>query len=330
MNSGPTDPPFPRAPVPLPPEGPPAISPRARKTATLLKIPLQALPIPAAGRRITEKDVRAAARARGAAPMTSAARDLAAERGTLGLDLARKLRRRIKAADAAELRPVPLRCPALRVRMQPDEIEQAQRAARSVREVPQLAASAFIPAAPLVQRCGNDASGIAASFIQALGRILADDAFKPFRAVIDGDDFVFRGQLNIGYALYGESPETLGETTFQNVDRMSFDELQAAIKALPTRQKVPALKGAALVTLHDFRNLPLQSLHLSVERGQAALLSLSEMQSRFVHDVTKRESVIEFGWPIMIAADARVISPALIGFFTKKLKSFLEIPALLL
>src|ERR1700742_3065762 len=109
MSDSDSNPKLPRAPVSLPPEGPPAMSPRARRLAEKLGVPLQALPIPAPGKRITEGDVLKAATLQRAVPMTTAARELAASRGVDASDLARKLGRRLHTEDIATLPPVPVR-----------------------------------------------------------------------------------------------------------------------------------------------------------------------------------------------------------------------------
>jgi pyruvate/2-oxoglutarate dehydrogenase complex dihydrolipoamide acyltransferase (E2) component len=314
---------LPPSPVPLPPEGPPAISPRARKTARLLKIPLQALPLPGAGRRITERVVLAAARARAAAQMTSAARHVATERGSLGVELFQKLKRRVTAADAAGLKQAPLRCSAERLRMSSWQLERATAATRSA-SIPQITAAVFISAFR-----GGD-SAVAVSLIHALGRVLADDQFRLFRAVVDRDELVCRGQINVAYFDHGQSPNGSASSTFYNVDRLPIEELRQAMSEAPSRQNIPAAAGIALVSLHDMRKLPVDSLQLPIEPGQAACITISGSQNRMVQDSKRREWILQNGWELQVSADARVIDASLVGFFIKNLKSFWEITSLLI
>ena len=326
---------LPPAPVALPPAGPPAISPRAQRALRRLGIPIQALAIPVPGKRITEREVLAAAHIRGGLRMTAAARRAAAARGTLGIELPRApaFAGRLKAADIEKLPPIALRLPAERVRMTPEQLERLALLSRANQHVPLIKVSAFLPAGPLLQR-GEDATGIAAFFVRAIGRILADERLREFRAILDGPDRVYRGQLNVGYTRYAPlsantaagSVERTG-TTFYNVDRLGQAEVAAAMSGCSDGARMPG----ALVSFHDMTRLGIESLEVNLEPGESAAIALGGLQIRPTQKgPVNTEWVAEKGWVLFVTADARVLNPGHVGIFTELLKYFLEIPTILL
>ena len=313
---------LPRATVALPPDGPPAMSPRARRAAQRLDVPLQALPIPGSGKRITEKDVLLAAKARAGVPMTAAARQLAAERGVDAGPLARKLGRRLHAADVAKLDPVALRLPAERARLTPAELQAAVSATRTVREVPQIAMEAFVPAGALIR---EQPAAVTAMWIKALAGLLADEAFKPFRAVIDGEDLVYRGQINIAYIVHRAGRSRT--YSIANAEKRTVAQLADLLKTEPTMAETEG--GGALITLLDMSHVPVDAVRTDVTAGQSAVMTVSSLQARTVHHAGVNEWRVERGWNLYVAADARVIGADLLGFFISRLKSLLVDPSML-
>jgi pyruvate/2-oxoglutarate dehydrogenase complex dihydrolipoamide acyltransferase (E2) component len=311
---------LPRATVTLPPDGPPAMSPRARRAARRLSIPLQALPIPVNGKRITEKDVLSAAHARAAIPMTAAARKLVGEHGADPSALARKLGRRLHADDVAQLTPVALRLPAERIKLTPQELDTALQATRTVREIPQLSMEAFILAGPLLAHDTEPA----AYWVRALAMLLADETFKRFRAVLDGDELVYRGQINIAYIVH--SAETSKAYQIPNVEKLSVRQLS---HFLSEAQHVNPPGGGALITLLDLSQLPVDTARIDITSGQSAVMTMSALQSRVMHNAALNEWRFEKGWNLHVAADARVIGADLLGFFISRLKSLLDNPSVI-
>ena len=312
---------LPRAPVQLPPEGPPAMSPRARRAAAQLNVPLQALPIPAPGKRITARDVLAAAQRGKKIPMTTAARKLAADRGVDAAELGRKTGRRLNARDVGKLDPVALRLPAERVKLSAAQIEHAIRATTAMRDVPQIGVDAFIPSTGLAIG-GMD---LAPALLHAIARVLTDETFKPFRAVLDGDDWVYRGQLNLDYVAHRTGGATADSYLLQNTEKLTPDAIRDVLSAPPVSFDV--IHAGVLITVRDLSALPVDGFRAEVEPGQSAVLTVSALQSRMVHEADRGEWVFERGWRIFMGADARVISPELLGFFISSLKSAIENPS---
>ncbi len=282
-----------------------------------MDVPLQALPIPAPGKRITERDVLAAAKQSKSVPMTTAARKLAAARGVDGAELSGKIKRRLKSQDVAKLNPVELRQPAERVKLSHEELEHAVRATTLIRDVPQIGVDAFLPRVR--------GAALAPSLLHAIAQLLTEETFKPFRAVLDGDDCVYRGQLNLNYVAHRADGATADSHLLQNTEKLSPEAIGDVLAQAPV--PFDALQAGVLITVRDLSALPVDGFRAEVEPGQSAVITVSGLQSRMVHSVERGEWVFEQGWRIYMGADARVITPELSGFFISRLKSRIENPS---
>ena len=87
------------------------------------------------------------------------------------------------------------------------------------------------------------------------------------------------------------------------------------------------MQAGVLITVRDLSALPIDGFRAEVEPGESAVITVSALQSRMVHHAERGEWVFEQGWRIFMGADARVITPELLGFFISRLKSLIEIPS---
>jgi pyruvate/2-oxoglutarate dehydrogenase complex dihydrolipoamide acyltransferase (E2) component len=301
-------------------EGPPAISPRARRAAKKLLVPFQALPIPAPGRRITERDVQAAAAAFEAVAMTAKARKLAFEKGLDAGTLARIANGRpLEIGDIQKLPAVPLRLPAERVKMSAEELAQIEALGATVRATPVASVSVFVLASA-IQKSSSDGNPVP-YVIKAVGSLLAEDEFRQFRAVIDGTDWIYRGQINVAAHLQNNCSE--GKSVLiRNADRLSVAQILAAIEEVSADAvqctgamvKVQALEGSGI----SFETARLAA-------GESAVLTLSPLQLRpQLRGKISAGVSLENGWEMTLTFDERLVLKKSARILILRLKSLLE------
>jgi pyruvate dehydrogenase E2 component (dihydrolipoamide acetyltransferase) len=346
---------LPPSPVPLPREGPPRISPRARRRARELKVPLQALPLPAVGKRITDREVLAAAEALNAIEATPAAREAAYAKGLAlplpplappyeGGENGGAAHAPLKLKDLEGQQKAQLRVPAERAPMNPLRRAVAENMAYAQQFIPQFSVDMLALASPLLELRHTlqrdwgkrDAPGIDDFFIRAAALVLADDAFKPFRAVLDGGDAVYRGEINIGFAVNVENQGVIAPVV-KGADRLSLKQIAQATRELVAKARHKHLNSAeylgGLMTISNLGMLPVQSFRAIVRPGESAILAIPSPHPRFVFESDGRprndrnpQVTMATTWQLSLSADHRIVDGVLAGNFLLKLKSFLECP----
>jgi len=338
---------LPPSPVPLPREGPPRISPRARRRARELKVPLQALPLPAVGKRITDRQVISAAATLDAIEATPAAREAAYVKGLTPhpvSDGSAPAHTRLRLKDLDDHPQTPLRVPAERAPMSPLRRAVAENMAYAQQFIPQFSVDMLALAGPLLdlrhalQRDWGkrEAPGIDDFFIRATALVLADDMFKPFRAVLDGGDVVYRGEINISFAVNLESQGVIAPVV-KGADRLSLKQIARATRELVVKARQKHLNAAdyqgGLMTISNLGMLPVQSFRAIVRPGESAILAIPSPQPRFVAESEARprndrnpQVTMATTWQLSLSADHRIVDGVLAGNFLLKLKSLLECP----
>lgn len=337
---------LPPSPVPLPREGPPRMSPRARRLARELKVPLQALPLPAEGRRITDRDVRAAAATLDAIEATPAAREAAFAKGLAPHPVSSLSapHARLRLRDVENQPQTPLRVPAERSPLSPLRRAVAGHMVYAQQYIPQFSVEMLALAGPLLdlrhslQRDWGkrEAPGIDDFFIRAAGLALAEDAFKPFRAVLDGNDLVYRGEINISFAVNLEGQGVITPVV-KGADRLSLQQVAQTTRELLARAKHKHLNAAeysgGLMTISNLGMLPVQSFRAIVRPGESAILAVPSPQPRFVVESeggskSDRNPQVTMAttWQLSLSADHRIVDGVLAAHFLLKLKSLLECP----
>ena len=272
---------LPQTPVSLPREGPPAMSPRARRKARELHVPLQVLPIPAPGRRITEADV-------------------------------------LTAAEALQTRPAEtataIRYPALREPLSAAEAERARAWSYSQHCIPQLSLETLLPCAAVLSGIKKldlaEAPGIADLLLRAMAQSLCEERFRGFRALIDGPDRVIRGAIDLGYA-----PLTLpsdARIVVRAADRLSLSALvQQRRDALGASSGGNKESGTpdSLMSVVDYSATGIFSGNERVWPGNSAVVAVYDAQP---HPILRpgRSLEIQAAWKIALTVDQRLIDRA--------------------
>jgi len=274
---------LPATPVSLPREGPPAMSPRARRRARELRVPLQVLPIPAAGKRITERDVLAAAEA-------------------------------LKARQAEVTEPV--RYPAVREPLSTAELERARAWSYSQHCIPQLSVEALLPCAGILaglKKLAAESSSVGVDvpdlMLRAVTQALCDEKFRAFRAVIDGTDRVLRGSIDLGFS----TPEWPADA---RVVVKAADRMDLAALVHSRKSTTPSSTGTALVTLAYYGGTGIISGNERVWPGDSAVLAVYDAQPQPILR-PGRGLEIQTAWKVVFTVDQRVIDRTLATDFLK-------------
>jgi pyruvate/2-oxoglutarate dehydrogenase complex dihydrolipoamide acyltransferase (E2) component len=275
-------------------------------------VPIQALPIPAAGKRITERDVKSAAAAYASIEISPEARRLACEKGLDAAQLSRIANgRRLELQDIRKLAAVPLRLPAERVAMTAEERAEVERVCAATREVPSISVSVFVPSQSVRQ------AELLPRLVLSVGSLLGEDEFKHFRAIVDGSDWVYRGQINVGVALEDGSTAII-----HNADRAGEAEVASVLSA---GQVSSGQCTGAIVTVYPLERLGLEGLTVRPENGEAGVLTLSPPQLKPISkDNISVGLSLRRGSTLTLTVDQRLVSKKMARIFVLRLKSLLE------
>jgi len=343
---------LPPSPVALPREGLPRMSPRARRRARELRVPLQALQLPVAGKRITEREVLAAAKAFEALPLTPLARQEAYEKGLSPAVLREAAAKHtpLAHADVANLPPEPLRLPAERAPLNALRRAVAENMAYAQQFIPQFSVDMLVRADPVLQLrqklkkewSRREQPSIDDFFIRALGLALMEDRFKPFRGLVDGNDVVYRGEINVGFAVALGDQGVIAPVV-KGAERLSLKEIACCTKDLLSRARRKTLSPAdyseGLLTVSNLGMLPVDSFRAIVRPGESAILAVPSPQPRFVTDPEgeglfgpDREGRVTMAttWQLSLSADHRLVDGALSAHFLLKIKNLMESPGRLI
>jgi len=333
---------LPAVPVRLPREGAPPMSPRARRRARELHVPLQAMKLPAGGGRITEKDVLRAAEALAQVPADTAVRQSAFEQG---VDL-RTLSERAGPDGTVTLdllqrqRPSPLRIPAERVPLPALRRTVAEQATVSQQTIPQGDVQIVVRCDPLfafrekLQRewSKRETPSLDDCFLRAAGKLLGSDRFRAFRALIDRTDLVTRGAANIAFSVPLDSGASVSAVV-HNVDQITLRELLPLTRDVLQRARQRKLRSADLhgaqITLCNLSSTSIASGSEIVRPGESAALLIPGPQLR---PTVLPEGLIGFRttWLLNLSYDRRLIDPALAADFLGEFKRIVETPDTLL
>jgi pyruvate/2-oxoglutarate dehydrogenase complex dihydrolipoamide acyltransferase (E2) component len=337
------------------------MSPRARRRARELLVPLQALGLPLPGQRISERDIEEAAAANARVDASREARRMAYEKGVV-LHRVFAPGRRVDVSDVEVLPPAPLRLPAERVPLNPAHRAAAESMAYAQQFIPQFGVEALALAAPLQslrERLQSDwgkrdAPSLACLFIRALGLLLSDDVFRSFRGVVDGPDVVYRGELAVGFTVALADGGSIAPVV-RGLDRLGLRDLTRTVRDLTARARQKRLSAAessgALLTLADLSASEVYSFRALVRPGESAVLALPAPHPRHVWagsvpvsaDSASRAAVplytdgglfpepmgqatVAVSWLLSLTADRRLVDEPLAVSFLTRLKSLVEVP----
>ncbi|MCY3024056.1 MAG: 2-oxo acid dehydrogenase subunit E2 [Planctomycetota bacterium] len=325
------------------------MSPRARRRARELHVPLQALDLPAEGKRISERQVLAAAAANRKVAATPEARALACRKGIV-LHRAFPEGAHVEVQDVEALPALPLRLPANREPLSPARRAAAEQLAYVQRFVPQCSVDMLVLSSPLLQfqrrlqrEWGkHDAPSVDSILLRALALLLAEETFRPFRGVVDGNDVVCRGEIAVGFAV----PLSTGATVVPVVraaDRLPLKELAAAARDLAARARQKRLKPSAylgaMMTLVHMGIPEVSCFRSTVRPGEAAVLAVPAEQPRPVWSVPGMSpaklkgdalATIAPTWQLTLTVDQRLVDVALAADFLAALRTLVESPQRLL
>jgi len=328
--------------VRLPREGAPPMSPRARRRARELHVPLQAVKLPAGGGRISEKDVLRAAEALAQVQADTAVRQSAFEQG---VDL-RTLADRVGPDGAVTLdvlqrqRPSPLRVPAERVPLPALRRTVAEQATLAQQTIPQGSVQMVVRCDPLFafreklqKEWGKrETPTLDDCFLCAAGKVLGSERFRSFRALIDRTDLVTRGAANIAFTVPLDSGVTVS-AVIHNVDQVTLRELLPLTRDLLQRARQRKLRSADLhgaqVSICNLSATSAASGTEIVRPGESAALLIPGPQLR---PTVLPEGLIGFRttWLLNLSYDRRLIDPALAADFLGEFKRLIEGPEALL
>ena len=327
---------LPPAPVALPREGQPRMSPRARRKARELGVPLQALSLPADGQRITASEVLDAAKAIKKAGATPAARHLAYEKGMDVSQLPPAVHR-LRTADLENASAAPPRLPAERVPLKPVRRLIAEKMSYAQQFIPQFSVDMIVRTKPLLafrrslqnEWGKREAPSVDDCYVRAVALALADDDSKPFRAIVDRDDLVYRGEINVGFAInLGEHGVSV--PVVRRADRLSLRELAAVTKQLSARAKNRSLKptehSGALMTVSNLGTAQVSSFRAIVRPGESAILAVPAAQPRPIFTEDWQTYTVEETWQLSLSADHRIVDGVLAATFLSKIKCLVECP----
>jgi len=343
---------LPPSPIALPREGLPRMSPRARRRAKELLVPLQALQLPVAGKRITEREVVAIANAFAAIPVPPPVRQAAYAKGMTpaSLKLASAENPALTEADILVLAAEPIRLPAERVALNPLKRAVAENMAYAQHYIPQFSVDMLVLAEPLFNLrkdlkrrwSRREQPSIDDFFIRALGIALSEDRFKAFRGLVDGNDVVYRGEINVGFAV------TLGERgviapVVKGADRLALKEIACYTKELLVKARRKNLKTAdyseGLMTVSNMGMLPVDSFRAIVRPGESAILAVPGPHPRFVTDAQGEglfgpekagRTLMAMTWQLSLSADHRLMDGVLAAHFLLRIKNLIEAPGRLI
>ena len=312
---------LPRAPVPLPREGMPPMSPRARRRARLLNMPMQAFDLPPEGRRITERDVLAAAE-------------------TLA---------RLDDAAKSRLASAEPRWPGQRVPLSSLRRSISEHMAYAQSVIPQFSVNVLVRAGPvlemrrrLAKSWGRKAvPAIDDFYLRALAILLAQETFKSFRGLIDGNDVVYRGAIHLGFAVSIKESTQGGVIVpvLQCVDRLNLKELSEKSRELATHARHRKLKteeySGALMTISNLGDSGVYSFREIVRPGESAILAIPAAHPRQIYAAMEKKGrgaaavkdvTTEPCWELSMSVDHRLVDGALAADFLARLKGLVEDP----
>ena len=357
---------LPSAPVILPREGNPPISPRARRRLKEFGLPLQAISLPPEGRRITERDVLAVA----ARMNTQTQSESAAQMGSAAPKAQLESAAAIDISVAQDTAPPQVqkmaRVAAERTPLSSLRRTIAESMAYSQQWIPQFSIDMFVESEPLLalrrnlqEQWGKKlAPRVDDFFILALARLLDQEKFRAFRAVIDGNDLVVRGRINIGFAVSlgdrGDGDNGVLVPVVRNADRLSLQKLVPVTQDLVARARLRHLKpleqSGGLMTVSNLGESGVCSFRAIVRPGESAILAIPATQLRpvappagvpakrpaqnqlggSVNGVETAPAGFQPAWQLSISVDHRLVDGALAGNFLSGLKSLVEYPTRLL
>ena len=331
---------LPPAPVSLPREGPPPMSPRARRRAREMLVPLQAIEFPPGGRRIGEKEVLRAAQALAAIPASETVRKEAFARGIDLRAVAPAVVGPLMPEQLARQRPTPLRLPAERAPLSAQRRHILEQALTAHEAIPQTDCQIVIRCDPLLQFreelqksfSRREVPSLNDLFIALFARVLADERFRMFRAVTDRSDIVVRGQADLAFTLALEDGGTIAPV-LRAADRLTLRNLAAATRDLAHRAGQRKLRPhelqGGLATLCNLSNTAIASGREHVRLGQTAALLIPAPQLR---PTVLPEGLVGFRttWLMNLSTDRRLIDPPLAADFLGEIKRHAENPKALL
>jgi pyruvate/2-oxoglutarate dehydrogenase complex dihydrolipoamide acyltransferase (E2) component len=240
---------------------------------------LQVLPIPAPGKRITEREVFAAAEA-------------------------------LKARQEQISEVV--RYPAQRESLSTSELERARAWSYSQHCIPQLTLETVLPCAGVhaaLKKQGASASAQGPEFVdlllRAVAQALCEETFRAFRAIIDGGDRVLRGSIDVGLSLPSLPDD--GRMVFKAADRLSLTALVQQRRELSRAGAlINADASTPLISLVYYGGAGIFSGNERVWPGESAALAVYDAQPQPILR-PGRSLEIQPAWKLALTVDRRLI-----------------------
>ena len=342
--------PTPPAPQPVPAaarrrprNGRPAASPRAKRIAAELNIDWTSLTGSGSSGRIIESDVRAAAAARPALSepeprITPVARRVAQDAGiNLGELAAQFPGGRITRADVeAYAAARGDRTQDKRLPMTPVRRVTRDRMAESARTTAPVTLTSEVDATELLRmrrKLKADGADLVPTYDDLLATIAARvlTEHPALNALIDGDDIVWRGAINIALAV--DTGRGLLAPVIANADRLSLLELTAQSADLVERARqgklsADALQGASF-TITNLGMYDIDAFTPIITLPQSAVLGIGRIAARqVVIDAEAQRLAIRHMMTLSLTFDHRLVDGAPAARFLQRVKQYVETPYL--
>ncbi|NLW51060.1 MAG: 2-oxo acid dehydrogenase subunit E2 [Candidatus Brocadiaceae bacterium] len=309
-------------------------SPRARKVAGELGVPLGVVAGSGPGGRVVEADVRAYAARRADVPHTPAAAAVARERGVDLVAVAEGLRgRRVRKADVQAAAPSAVAAlggaDGERVALSPMRRTIAARMAQSKQTVPHFyllgevemrAAMAYLAA----RAEGGVRVTLTVLIVRAIGEALC--RHPRVNARFDRDAVVLNGACNVGVAVAVE--DGLFVPVIRDADAKDLETISAELKTLAGKARAGALlpedyEGGS-VTLSNLGMYGVDGFLPIINPPEACIVGVGTVRERVI--ARGGRPVVEPTMEVSVSADHRVVDGAEAGRFFQTLKGLLEHP----
>jgi pyruvate dehydrogenase E2 component (dihydrolipoamide acetyltransferase) len=307
----------------------PSASPRARKVAAELKVPLMVLAGSGPGGRVVERDVLAYAERRGEARHTPAAAVEAYQQGVDLVALAgRKGAARVTKADvrgAADARPKP----GERVPLTPMRRTIAQRMTASKQAAPHFYLVGEVmmrPALDLIRARAAQSGKVTVTglLVKAVGLALREH--PRVNARFDGDAVVLNPDCNVGVAVAVE--DGLFVPVIRHADRKGLDEVSAELASLGADARagrlIPGQYEGGSITLSNLGMFGVDYFLPIINPPESCIVGVGAVREQVV--AVEGGMRIEPVMKVSVSADHRVVDGAEAARFFQTLKRLLEDP----
>jgi pyruvate dehydrogenase E2 component (dihydrolipoamide acetyltransferase) len=321
------------APEAAPGQGRAFASPRARKVAEELKVPLEALRGSGPGGRVVERDVTDYAARLAETPHTPTAAALAHAEGLDLLQVAAGVDGRVRRADveaAVAAGGGRREGAAERIPLSAIRHTIAERMTASKRDVPHfylvgdVAMGAALALLRELERQGRKAT-VTALLVKAVGLVLAEH--PRMNARFDGDAVVLNAERNVGVAVAVE--DGLFVPVIRRADAKDLPAISAELRSLAEAARegrlIPGQYEGGSITVSNLGMFGVTSFLPIINPPEACIIGVGAIANRVV--ATEEGGMrVEPMMSVSLSADHRVTDGAEAARFFQTLKGLLEAP----